>query len=982
MRGEQDKKAQKAPVVALLAVSSFEFILTIFALNRLGYAVLFLSTRLTPPAYARLLEMTDAHVLIHSAPFTQTYNEITTERPSLTSLPILQRTNWHNLTPCPASIPAPPEETSVRSRRVAWILHSSGSTGHPKPIYLSNLQCLANFRKSFGLRAFCASPLFHSGGLMEVFRAFYTRATMYLGNHNLAVTSGHLLAAIRVARPKLVVAVPYVLQLIAETAAGIRALAEAELVLFNGSGCPDELGDRLVREGVILVANYGSTETGQTMTSFRPPGDTEWNYLRLWTPVADFVLMDEITPGVFECVALDGLPSKGPSNSVPPYSERNPAKSFRTADLFTRHPDPGKSNFYKYLARLDDRITLVMGEKVLPLPIGGRIRQSKWVREAVVFGFQRAVPGVLLFRAEGSEGLSEEEFAEAVWGDIEAANERAETFARVAREMVVVLGVEREYPRTDKGTFIRAGVYREFEAEIDAAYTRLESGQVSGGREKLVLGVEELEAKLLELFRSTLRIPLPNAGSDVFACGVDSLQTMRVWRWIRENVDVGGKTLGQNVVFEKGTIASLARYLVQLRTGEGDEEEEENEEDVMRGMIERFSAGFYGRDAQTTSTTRESGEVVIVTGATGNLGAFIVTELVRRPNVREVWTLVRAPDLPTAEARLASSLSSRSITLTTSEKAKVHALPSDLSTPSLNLSPATLTHLLASLTCVIHSAWPVNFNLPIRSFTPHIQGTLNLLNLCLRSAHNAPLLFCSSVSSVGRTPRPARIPESRPQNVSWTMDTGYGRSKFVTEHVVLNAAERTGMKARVLRIGQLSGDSGTGVWNETEAIALMVRSAISTGALPALQERVSWLPVDVCARAVVEAALDNGGGEEQGEVLHLVNPSTFSWTEALLPALRKSKLPAFEVVSVSEWLERLAASEQDPEKNPSIKLLDFWRAKYGCVKNAGGAAGLEFEVEKTVQACPSLKGLRDPASEGLMERYVDAWLRKWEVELK
>jgi len=114
--------------------------------------------------------------------------------------------------------------------------------------------------------------------------------------------------------------------------------------------------------------------------------------MRLLRPIADHVLMDEIAPGVFECVALDGLPSKGPSNSS------QPLNSFRTRDLFTRHPDPNKSNFYKYLSRLDDRITLINGEKVLPIPIEGRIRQHQLVKEAAMFGVGRSFPGLLVFK--------------------------------------------------------------------------------------------------------------------------------------------------------------------------------------------------------------------------------------------------------------------------------------------------------------------------------------------------------------------------------------------------------------------------------------------------------------------------------------------------------------------------------------------------------------------------------------------------------
>ena len=162
------------------------------------------------------------------------------------------------------------------------------------------------------------------------------------------------------------------------------------------------------------------------------------------------------------------------------------------------------------------------------------------------------------------------------------------------------------------------------------------------------------------------------------------------------------------------------------------------------------------------------------------------------------------------------------------------------------------------------------------------------------------------------------------------------------------------MCARVLRIGQLSGDSASGIWNDTEAIALMVRSVLATGCLPALEERPSWLPVDACARACVDLAIGDGREGDEGLVYHLVNPRTFSWKDDLLPALQKhERLPAFEVVSPREWLERLEQSEQDPEKNPSIKLLEFWKGKYGgAVASTGGdqddaPAGLTFETMKT-----------------------------------
>ena len=925
--------------------------------------------------------MADCSTVIIPPSFQGTFDGIREIRPDCISVPLLHRLDYRSI--CAEPFKRKNMDIVKEGNKIAFILHSSGSTGHPKPIFLTNMQCLANFRKSFAMRAFCTSPLFHSHGLNELFRAFYTRAPMYLGNYAFPITSQNLIEAMSVARPELVCAVPYVLKLLAEKAEGIQTLARAKLVLYAGSSCPDDLGNRLVAEGVNLVANYGATETGQIMTSFRPQSDNEWQYMRLHRPVADHTLMDEIAPGVFECVGLDGLPSKGPSNSKPPYSTKNPCNSFRTADLFTRHPDPRKSNYYKYLSRLDDRITLVNGEKVLPIPIEGRIREEELVREAVVFGFEHTVPGVLIFRSsEHGLNLSDQEFLDEVWPAVEAANIRAETFSRVPKDLVVIKAADVTYPRTDKGTFIRGQVYQSCAEDIARAYKQFDGGREQAGG--LQLSISELQVWLLSMFRNELRIPLPDITTDIFSAGVDSLQTTRIWRLIKKELDLGeaGQVLSQNIVFEKATVKALASYLYGLRTGEV-ATEEDDEIEVMQQLIEKYSSFT---QHFPTAAKRPDGEVVIVTGATGNLGAFVVAELLSRPSVAEVWALVRASGQASAGARVMKSLEIRNINLTDKQLSKLHALPSDLSDPNLGIQSHDLERLLSSVTCVIHSAWAVNFNLGVRSFEQqHIQGTYNLMNFCLRSHLPLPasFFFCSSVSTASGTPKPAVIPERAIEDLRYSQATGYGRSKLVTEHIVRNAMKSTNLHARVLRIGQLSGDTQSAIWNDTEAIALMIRSALTVKALPALHERPSWLPVDSCAAAVVELSANMNRVDDEDLVYHLVNPCTFSWQSDLFPALKAHEdLPDFDVVSPREWLQRLEGSEQDPTKNPSIKLIDFWRAKYGSVETLQEVhddepKGLVFESSRTVEECPSLGAIQDPVSDGLVKRYVDVWLQKW-----
>ena len=114
-----------------------------------------------------------------------------------------------------------------------------------------------------------------------------------------------------------------------------------------------------------------------------------------------------------------------------------------------------------------------------------------------------------------------------------------------------------------------------------------------------------------------------------------------------------------------------------------------------------------------------------------------------------------------------------------------------------------------------------------------------------------------------------------------------------------------------------------------------------------------------------------------------------STTNLLLPALKQSKLPAFETVPPAEWLQRLKESNQDPAVNPSVKLIDFWEGKYGQaqlpseVKREAEAEEpqqrkeLTFETHRTLQDAPSLGSAGDLISSGYMEKVVERWMEKW-----
>lgn len=177
--------------------------------------------------------------------------------------------------------------------------------------------------------------------------------------------------------------------------------------------------------------------------------------------------MKPISNNVYELTVLDGLKSKSTSNSD------DPANSFHTRDIFSPHPT--LPDAWKYLGRLDDRVTLANGEKVLPLPIEGHLRQDANIREAVVFGIGRDIPGVLAFRSEKARALSDDDFISAMWPAVEDTNSRAEGFSQTSRDMIVPMSAAVQCPQTDKSTIIRAQVYKVFADQINRCYERLQS---------------------------------------------------------------------------------------------------------------------------------------------------------------------------------------------------------------------------------------------------------------------------------------------------------------------------------------------------------------------------------------------------------------------------------------------------------------------------------------------------------------------------
>lgn len=294
------------------------------------------------------------------------------------------------------------------------------------------------------------------------------------------------------------------------------------------------------------------------------------------------------------------------------------------------------------------------------------------------------------------------------------------------------------------------------------------------------------------------------------------------------------------------------------------------------------------------------------------------------------------------------------------------------------------------LTPRLSSAWAVNFNLGIQSFEEqHIKGVHNLVQFSLSVSTPTParFFFCSSIASGLGSPRPATISETPIFDLKAALPQGYARSKLVSEHITWNAARDAGALTRILRIGQIVGDKKTGLWNDTEAIPLIIRSALTLKALPALDETESWLPVQTLAATILDLAGISTGtipapDSDTDLVYNIENPHTFSWTEILLPELHRSGLD-FSTVPVAEWLRKMRDYERSgggAERNPAVKLIDHFESMYGEKKTTTG--DVTFETKAAQKHSAALRASPRLVEEGYIGKFLQAWLAMWESEGK
>ena len=328
-------------------------------------------------------------------------------------------------------------------------------------------------------------------------------------------------------------------------------------------------------------------------------------------------------------------------------------------------------------------------------------------------------------------------------------------------------------------------------------------------------------------------------------------------------VDWQGEACGAVTQFERAIVE--LRAIIELRAGSGDV---------------GVSATGVALEGGLPPSLLPEGPLVLLTGATGFLGAFLLSELVHLRIAPRVVCLVRAVDDVNARERLFTAMVSYGL-WDAHVAACVIALAADVAAgPSLGL-PYGLLHTVAEhAILVVHAAAHVSSALPYTALrAANVGGTAHVAALALHA--RARLLHISTLGFVDA----GHTETLKVETSSLPYRSGYAQSKWVAEAIVAEGLRRYGADAVIFRPGVICGSSRTGASNAKDAVMMLllglVRSRIvATDLRSPIPQWFNLVPVDTVAAAIVALGAVTGAEPrafiEAPLVYHLCAPRSVS----------------------------------------------------------------------------------------------------------
>lgn len=437
----------------------------------------------------------------------------------------------------------------------------------------------------------------------------------------------------------------------------------------------------------------------------------------------------------------------------------------------------------------------------------------------------------------------------------------------------------KSFPKTPTGKLDRKSFAKNFMSE------RTEDTSVDNVRNVIINSIKSLLYIEDELDTS---ITL----SDV---GMDSLTTVELVNYWNKQFDV---SISIREVLARNSIDDLIHYFECLDEGK------DYQSVALTDLVNKYSEKI----TFSKNDSSESTNSVLVTGATGFLGVYLVKRLIDKG--MNVYCLVRSSDQKSASEKLEKSFKNYALPF---DVHSVNVVCGDISREYFGLDKAEYNLLSKTVSFVIHSAAKVHH---LSSYSDlekeNVQGTIEIINFC-NSIRDKELLFVSTSAA------------NVVSDAGFLGDaSGYAETKWVSENIIKKSIDH-GLSAKIIRCGNISSSYYSPGYSRKDMVLQLALKYFSQ--LPEIPSsgageragKIDIVPVDVAANILTHILLSSSHYDQ--DIYELYCPNEYSLSDIVTHISIASEK---KIVSFQEWVLKLSELSSLHITPESEKLSAFF----------------------------------------------------------
>ena len=329
----------------------------------------------------------------------------------------------------------------------------------------------------------------------------------------------------------------------------------------------------------------------------------------------------------------------------------------------------------------------------------------------------------------------------------------------------------------------------------------------------------ETELAMSEIWIDVLDLPeAPAVDDNFFELGGHSLTAAQLIARVNEVLGVQVPLSG---VFESPDMGSLAKLVDTMLGGERAEDAAAAFQTDLDAEVVLDPDITENIKSLLPYSRQEEAENILITGATGFLGAFVLYELLAQTTA-QIWCLVRAKDPTDGYNRLEKKLTEWDLWNEVFAD-RIIPVTGDLALPKFGVSEAQWAEMAQEVDCIYHSASLVNFLYPYRALkNANVRGAEEVLRLAA-TERLKPVHFVSTLSTYAHGEHLGGVVITEDAELAPAKDLfgGYTQSKWVSEKVAMLARDE-GLPVAIYRPGRITGHGVSGVGNVDDFMCRMI----------------------------------------------------------------------------------------------------------------------------------------------------------------